>query len=193
MSAEHRRKLANGRSDSRRKTGKRGKIEGPFVQIRQDMLESPAFRALSSSAMRILHRLEIEHMAHAGTENGNLICTYQDFADYGVSMGAIKAALSQLAALGFIEIAVKGRRSSGGVKIPSRYRLTYLPENGVDAKPTDEWAGKDEQAVADAIERLDTKRKSKQVENRDARSLRRHEGALARVPPVEIKQAGGSR
>lgn len=190
MTEGFRRTLPNGRSDTRRKQSERTAIDGPFIPYRREMLESPAFRALSHSAMRILHRLEIEHMAHAGTENGNLICTYQDFANYGVSMGAIKAALSQLVALGFIEIEVQGRRSKGGLKIPSRYRLTYLPESGVNAKPTDEWARKGEQAVANAIARLGPTRRVQKAEEWDAHSLQRHEGGLA---CVQIKQAGGVR
>ena len=170
MSFSHRRTLPNGHSDTRRKSSRRTAIEGPFVPYRREMLESPAFRALSHSALRILHRLEIEHMAHAGTENGNLICTYQDFVDYGLSMGAIKPALSQLVALGFIKIEIQGRRSSGGLKIPSRYRLTYLPEGGVDARPTDQWARMDEQAVLEAMATLEPTRGPKSA---DARQLPR--------------------
>jgi hypothetical protein len=152
------------------------------------MIESSAFRALSPSALRILHRLEIEHMAHAGTENGNLICTYQDFVDYGVSMGAIKSALSQLVALGFIKIEIHGRRSSGGVKIPSRYRITYLPEGGVDAKATDEWSKMDEQAVLEAMAALEPARGPKLA---DGRERLRPDYGPTQVALVGAKRAGG--
>ena len=188
MNLTHRRTLANGRSDTRRKQSRRTAIDGPFVAYRREMLESPAFRALSHSALRILHRLEIEHMAHAGTENGNLICTYQDFVDYGVSMGAIKPALSQLVALGFIQIEIHGRRSSGGVKIPSRYRLTYLREGGVDAKPTDEWAKMDEQAVLEAMAALEPTRAPRSA---DARQLPRPNYGSTQVALVGTKRVGG--
>jgi hypothetical protein len=177
-----RRTLPNGRSDARIKHSERTKIEPPFVQIRREMLRSPAFRALSYSALRILNRLDIEHMDNAGRENGNLVCTYQDFVDYGVSMGSIKTALSQLTALGFIEIEVTGRRSSGGTKIPSSYRLTYLPKGGVDAKPTDEWARKDEQTVANLLARLGMKKATKGVTDPDDI-----------VPMIVPKKAGGVR
>ncbi len=46
-------------------------------------------------------------MAHAGTENGNLICTYNNFADYGVRRSSIAVAIRQLEYMGFIR-AVKG-------------------------------------------------------------------------------------
>ena len=191
MSISHRRTLPNGRSDTRRKNSRRTAIDGPFIPYRREMIESPAFRALSNSALRILHRLEIEHMAHAGTENGNLVCTYQDFVDYGLSMGAIKPALSQLVALGFIEIKIQGRRSSGGVKMPSCYRLTYLPESGVDAKPTDEWARMDEQAVADAMAALEPSRALRSTSSQGAE--KRLATGPSRMALVGTKRAGGVR
>lgn len=188
MSTGHRRTLPNGRSDTRLKQSKRTKIDGQFVPYRRDMLEAPAFRALSHSAMRILHRLELEHMAHAAMENGNLICTYQDFVDYGVSMGSIKAALSQLAALGFIEVEVQGRRSAGGVKIPSRYRLTYVAESSVDAKPTDEWSRNDEQRVAETMARLSSTKETKKQITSDANSFR---DEMPRRVPLSKRRAAG--
>jgi hypothetical protein len=33
-------------------------------------------------------------MAHAGTENGNLIITYADFKKYGIRRGSLKCAIS---------------------------------------------------------------------------------------------------
>jgi hypothetical protein len=46
------------------------------------MLESPAFRALSFAGHKFLARLEIEHLHHAGRENGRLIVTYDQFAEW---------------------------------------------------------------------------------------------------------------
>ena len=117
-------------------------------------------------------------MENARLENGNLICTYRDFVDCGVSMGAIKVALSQLVALGFIEVEVQGRRSAGGAIIPSRYRLTYLLVHGEDAKPTNEWARKDDQAVADAMAQLGTARSQKTLQTR---TLTRYGALRARL------------
>lgn len=68
-----------GRSTNSYKLKKHQQIAGQFIPHRVEMLESPAWRALSFVARRILDRLEIEHAGHGGAENGRLICTYDDF------------------------------------------------------------------------------------------------------------------
>jgi hypothetical protein len=51
-------------------------IAGQFVAYTREMIESPAYRALSLQGRKILRRLEIEHMAHGGAENGRLPSRY---------------------------------------------------------------------------------------------------------------------
>lgn len=110
----------------------------PWVWLTQDMLTSPAWAALTISAKRVIERLAIEHMSHAGTMNGELIVTYDDFENFGVSRKTIKTAIDVAQALGFIDVTFKGVRSYGSARRPSQYALTWLPQNdGND--PTNRW------------------------------------------------------
>ena len=79
-------------------------IGGQFAAHPIDMMESPAWRALSLSARKCLERIEIELAHHGGRDNGQLPVTNRDFCAYGVWMGAIKPALAEAIALGFIEM-----------------------------------------------------------------------------------------
>lgn len=133
---------ATGRTDTKRKM-RRMKIEGQFIAHKVDMIASPGFGALSKSERRLLDRLELEHAEHGGMENGNLICTYSDFNEFGIRLQGIAAAIRVVSALGFVEVMKQGRAGNGEHRTPSRYRLTYLNTtgaNGADAeKPTDDW------------------------------------------------------
>ena len=71
----------------------------PFVWLTREMLESEAWRAMPLPARRIVERLMIEHMSHAGTMNGELPCTYDDFQRFGVSRKNISAAIRVAVAL----------------------------------------------------------------------------------------------
>src|SRR5262245_5097540 len=112
-----------------RPTGKlrirRTRHQENFVMHFRSMLESPAWGALSITARRILDRLELEHMGHAGLENGKLVCTYDDFEEYGARRHCLKLAILQLQQLGFIEVMQWGRQAVGDGRVPSKYRLTY--------------------------------------------------------------------
>lgn len=105
-----------------------------------EMLESPANRALSLSAKRILERLEIELYRHGGKpeENGNLPCTYEHFIEFGLHRHAIAPALRELTALGFVEITHQGCAGNAGYRQPTLYRLTYR-HFGSHQETTDEW------------------------------------------------------
>jgi hypothetical protein len=116
---------------------KRTKIrEGPWIKRRLDMMQSPAWRALSANAKCVIERLEIEHMLHAGKDNGRLVCTYQNFADRGIRHRSIATAIRNAVELGFMEIRQRGWRSAGHGR-PALYRLTFLATD--NAGPTDEW------------------------------------------------------
>jgi hypothetical protein len=114
-------------------------IGGQFVPRLIEMIESPAFRALSLSGHRVLARLEIEHGHHGGLENGRLAVTYADFERYGMERKSIAPALREVQALGFVRITERGRpsRSDFGRR-PNYFELTYIHGNhGED--PTHEW------------------------------------------------------
>jgi hypothetical protein len=106
---------------------KRNQIAGQFIVHPKQMIESPAWRALSLAARRALDRIEIEHMSHGGAENGKLPVTYQDFENYGVRRHSIASAIRELVALGIVAISKKGYGGAAEVRAPSEYRLTFRP------------------------------------------------------------------
>jgi hypothetical protein len=116
---------------------RKNQIAGQFSARTIAMMESPAFEVLSLSAHRILHRLEIEHAHHGGNDNGQLPCTFDDFANYGMDRHAIAPALREVVALGFVEITEQGRAGNAEWRRPNKFRLTYRPKDR--AQPTNEW------------------------------------------------------
>lgn len=125
------------------------KIGGAFVTHSLEMRRSPAWRALPDNARRVLDRLEVEHMTSGATLNGALICTYDDFAKAGIRRASVPLALRQAEALGFV-VRQKGYRTSGDVRAPSLYRLTYVFGVGKSPDPSNDWRniGSDNEAAA---------------------------------------------
>jgi hypothetical protein len=113
------------------------KIEGQFIPRLVAMMESPAYRVLSLAARRCLDRIEIELAHHGGLDNGQLAVTYAHFVEYGVDRHAVRPALRQLEALGFIEITEHGTAGNAAERAPNKFRLTYRPVGRV--RPTHEW------------------------------------------------------
>jgi hypothetical protein len=109
----------------------------PFVCHTREMLESQAWRARSLSCVRLLEFLEIEHMSHAGTENGNLMAPYTQLVAHGLRRHSISAAIEEAELLGLVRCR-RGARVAGRPQ-PSRYRLTYLGTTSDHALPTNEW------------------------------------------------------
>lgn len=125
-----------------------GQIEGPFRWHKIEMVQSPAWRALSLTDRRILDRLDCELAHHGGKDNGNLPCTYRDFLAFGVGdPHAIKPSLCALEALGFIKVKW-GRAGNGDFGEANIFLLTY--RDTAYEKPTDDWTKieTDEQARA---------------------------------------------
>src|SRR5262249_48832457 len=114
--------------------------EAPYVVHRGKMLESDAYRSLGKTELKILARLEIELMRHRGTNNGRIICTYDDFAEYGIRRRSISRGLRNLRRVGLLEVTQRGRRDA--LRNPHHYRLPYLvtyDDAGNIIAPTDEW------------------------------------------------------
>ena len=109
---------------------------GGYIKLRGEMLRSPAWAALSHAAKQIIERLIVEHIRHAGQLNGRLICTYTDFANFGIRYPSIAPAIRQCVQLGFVEITQRGWRAAVHGR-PAQYRLTFLPTKTAPA--TDEW------------------------------------------------------
>ena len=141
---------------------RRSSIKGQWAGITIDMLESPAYRALSLSALRILARLQIELARHGGKDNGRLPVTFENFRQYGIDGHSIAPALRLLTALGFIEITEIGRAGNAEWRKPSRYRITFRDAAG-GYNGTDEWRKVDEEQARVIVQALRqrTRKKSK--------------------------------
>jgi hypothetical protein len=117
---------------------RRNAIAENWVAYPCSMIESPAMRVLSQSAIRVMHRLEVEHMHHGGAENGRLIVTHDQFGEWGIERNSIAPAIRELAALGFVEITGKGCAGNANQHRATRFRLTYV-NSKTREQPTNEW------------------------------------------------------
>jgi hypothetical protein len=129
---------------------RRTEIGESFVTYKRSMVESPAFRVRSYAAMRVMHRIEIEHMNHGGAENGRLQVTFDQFVKWGVCRRLIASAIRELAVLGFLEVTEQGHAGAAGNGKATRFRLTYV-NCKTGEQPTDEWRRVDTFEIAKAI------------------------------------------
>lgn len=105
----------------------------PWVWWPRSLLTSPAWRAMSLHCRRLLDYLLIEHMAHAGRENGELLAPYDQLQAFGLGRRFIWLAIWEAEALGLIEVKRGGKRNVVENEY-NRYRLTFY-----QAKETDQW------------------------------------------------------
>ena len=117
----------------------------PWVWLTGELLNSPAWRARSINTVRLIDFLCIEHMNHAGTENGNLQATSDQLVAYGLTRSAIRMAVEEAKFLGLIRFRRGGRWA--GTNQPSIYRLTFLADRDGNP-PTNEWKGKAEDGIS---------------------------------------------
>lgn len=88
-----------------------------YIQLFDEMIDSPAYKALSHGAKFIYSLLCKEYK---GDFTGEIvICPYSTLMDHGVRKGSIRNWTGELEALGFIKIISHG----GLYKIPNKYRL----------------------------------------------------------------------
>jgi hypothetical protein len=92
-----------------------------------DILESPAWRALTGNALKVVLRIALEHLKHGGVDNGRLPVTYQDFEKCGVRKNSIREAQLVAVHLGFIDRTVGEVPWHGDIRQPSTFGLTWLP------------------------------------------------------------------
>jgi hypothetical protein len=118
----------------------------PWVWHSRELLESDAWRSRSIHCVRLVEFLEIEHMAHAGTENGNLVAPYRQLRKHGLHPRRTLTAIEEAEFLGLIVC----ERGSGGLDIrtPSRYRLTYQPSYG-RVPPSNNWRRVTREAIVE--------------------------------------------
>jgi hypothetical protein len=117
-----------------------------FVGHTPELLRSEAWRGRSIYLVRLLDYFELEHLAHAGKENGFLKATFEQLAACGISRRFIKPAINEGVARGLLKITHQGGYRGAGRLDPSRYQLTYLPWKFVPTtgapqylEPTNEW------------------------------------------------------
>jgi len=116
-----------------------------FVAHTAELLQSKAWRSRSIHLVRLLDRLELENIAHAGKENGYLRVTWGQLVEYGLGRRFISAAIHEGVQLGLLQITHQGRYRAGKTD-PSLYRLTYLASKFMPLTgppeyhpPTDDW------------------------------------------------------
>jgi hypothetical protein len=123
---------------------------GWCVPVPGELLQSPAWLAMSDKCRKLVDALMAEHADHGGLENGNLMAPYNMLQARGMRRGNILNAIIEAEALGIAD-PTRGVRSYGSRKAPSRYRLTWLgTPDGLT--PTNEW--KSIKTVADAKMRV---------------------------------------
>ena len=106
----------------------------PWVWLTRELLESDAWRTAPLNTRRIVDRLILEHMHHAGQENGNLICTYDDFVRYGIRRASIKGALKDAIKRGLVYQSQQGKAAPGlAGRCPNIFGLGWLPGNDASA------------------------------------------------------------
>ena len=128
--------------------------EGSWIPFGKEMLDSPAWRALSRAGHQFIGRLCSEHAAHGGRENGRLAVSWEAFAVAGVHRSAMQQTEDEVTNLGFVECVDRGRKGYGSVLGKrATYRLTFLGVIGSDQSgpPTDDWRAVASDAEAEAI------------------------------------------
>jgi hypothetical protein len=94
-----------------------------------EMLGTPAYRALSLPARKVIDRIDIELAYNWGYSNGKLRVTAAQFVEYGLSRNAVAPAIREAEALGFININDYGE-----------FGLTYCGHRGMHPDPpTHDW------------------------------------------------------
>lgn len=110
----------------------------PWIWLTRDLLSSPAWRAQSINCRRFVEFLLLEHMAHAGHENGNLVATYAQLEAFGIGRRLIGAAIEEAERLKLVEVR-RGLTRAHAKTNPTRFRLTFLPTRTRDDKGTEYW------------------------------------------------------
>lgn len=107
----------------------------PWVWLTRELLLSDAFRSLGIHARRFIDALLVEHMNHAGTENGNLKATYGQLTAAGRSSRRdVVRGIAEAEEKGLVDC----RRA--GMRVATTYTLTWLPSR--DGSPaTNRWKG----------------------------------------------------
>jgi hypothetical protein len=151
-----------------------------WLWLTREMMESPAWAALPLASRRIIDRLMVEHMAHAGTENGNLKVSYDQFADFGVRRASLTEAIKVAVELGFIDVVSEGIVSYGAARRPAAYGLAWL-YRADRTPPSQRWKAFKQVAQAEAVV-MAVHEASKAPSARQAQRKVPHRASLATAP-----------
>jgi hypothetical protein len=165
-------------------------IGQPWIWMSHELLESGAYRCLSIHGIRALNRIQIEHMAHGGLENGRLKVTWNDFVKYGIGRRYVAFAITEITAMGIVAIERRGRKFHGEDRgDPTQYRLTYLPvsEPANMYPATNEWKrfGTSTVAAKNALKKIPNKKPANHFRAKPKRKI-----ALSLVPKRGMECTG---
>lgn len=108
-----------------------------FVWLTSRIMQSSAFRAMSLNARKLVDRVQVEHMAHGGTRNGDLIVTYTDLVEWGIRRNSIPPTIAEVVALGILEHRPGRASHIAGRGHPQVFRISWLPTG--DEPPSTKW------------------------------------------------------
>jgi DNA-binding transcriptional MocR family regulator len=116
-----------------RKVGKDGRnSEHQYWNLPYSMMQSPAYRLLSGSALKVLHELRGRFN---GYNNGRIFLSYEDAASQlAMSKSTVKRAFDELQVVGFI---VLKRQGVWHGRKASEWRVTFESTEGQTA--THDW------------------------------------------------------
>ena len=143
---------------------------------------SVAWRATSPNTRRLMDRLLVEHCQHGGFENGNLIVTYDQFKDYGLSKHHIAEAIREAVFLGLITYTHGGRYA--GSNHPNKYFLTWMggrDQDGDLLNPTNPWKSVTAEQIA--AQRFERKRQRAHKRNKVTKKQNAPPNEGASSPP----------
>jgi hypothetical protein len=97
---------------------------GRYITLYHDLLNSPAYRALSASAKTLLVDMRL---SYNGSNNGNISAVFAELKHRGWrSPATLSKSLYELRSLGFIALTKEGGLKQG-TRVCSLYRFTDLP------------------------------------------------------------------
>ena len=115
-------------------------IDGPFIHFTRDLLESDAWRSAPINTRRLIDRICLEHLSHAGKENGNLPCTYDDFVRWGIDRKYVYGSIKDAIKRGLIYQSQQGIASPGAGRSPNIFGLGWIRGRDGSAAPNN-WKG----------------------------------------------------
>jgi hypothetical protein len=172
---------------------RRNRISGQFRAHLIEMIESPAWRALSLSARRVIDRIEIELAHHGGNDNSRLPVTKRNFIDYGIPGRLVAPATREAEALGFIRVTKRGRGGNAEHRQSNLFFLTFTHcRSSRDEPPTHDWRKIKtiEEAEAIAAAARGARDANAVAFGRRSWRLRKNRNRYHKVVPAPVPQSG---